>query len=283
MRDEAMRGVSGIPLLDGKVHWHLYYEGNSGREEEGFQITFSVRYSSHLNDRDALKSLKNLLVRANVGWLIHSNPNWFFDVSKYREFLDKNNKSHVDGLKWLRGVVPVTPEVEHSVSSTGRPETKVRFRIFKEEYLLNHATKVFLSHKGADKPRVRQFFSVLKELGYDPWLDEDAMVAGTEIHRGILQGFKDSGAAVFFITPNFRDEAFLRSEVNHAVQQKTEKGARFAIITLVFKDEAGNKGSVPDLLHSYVWKEPFTDLEALTYIVRALPITLGLPSWRPGL
>jgi hypothetical protein len=77
-----------------------------------------------------------------------------------------------------------------------------------------------LSHKGADKPRVRRFAIVLKELGFDAWLDEDAMTAGTELHRGILQGFKDSCAAVFFITPNFKDESYLRSEVNYVCVAK---------------------------------------------------------------
>jgi hypothetical protein len=44
---------------------------------------------------------------------------------------------------------------------------------------------------------------MLQELGFDSWLDEEAMSAGTELERGILRGFKDSCAALFFITPNF--------------------------------------------------------------------------------
>lgn len=39
-------------------------------------------------------------------------------------------------------------------------------------------TKVFLSHKGIDKEKVTEFKSTLELLGYDPWLDEDAMPAG---------------------------------------------------------------------------------------------------------
>ena len=61
--------------------------------------------------------------------------------------------------------------------------------------------KVFLSHKGADKSLVRCYKKTLDTLGFDVWLDEDSMPAGTALHRGILQGSKDSCAAIFFITP----------------------------------------------------------------------------------
>ncbi|MGT2429380.1 TIR domain-containing protein [Cupriavidus basilensis] len=48
--------------------------------------------------------------------------------------------------------------------------------------------KIFLSHKSADKPLVRQFKQTLDELGFDPWLDEDAMNAGAELERAPAQG-----------------------------------------------------------------------------------------------
>ena len=61
------------------------------------------------------------------------------------------------------------------------------------------------------------------------------MDAGSELERAILQGFKDSCAAVFFVTPSFQDEAYLATEVNYAIQEKREKGDRFSIVTLVFR------------------------------------------------
>jgi hypothetical protein len=71
--------------------------------------------------------------------------------------------------------------------------------------------KIFLSHKSADKPLVRQYKHLLVELGFDPWLDEDAMQAGAELERSLLKGFADSCAAVFFVTPNYKDENYLAS------------------------------------------------------------------------
>ena len=132
--------------------------------------------------------------------------------------------------------------------------------------------KIFLSHKGKDKQLVRDFKETLEALGYEPWLDEDAMVAGTSLQRGILQGMKDSCAVVFFITPSFKEEGFLESEIDYAITEKHSKGDKFSIIILQFIDDLGNKGLIPELLQHYVWKTPKTNLEALREIIRALPI-----------
>ena len=136
--------------------------------------------------------------------------------------------------------------------------------------------KIFLSHKWADKPLVREFKQTLHLLGFDPWLDEDSLHAGEELERGSLNGFKDSCAAVFFITPNFKDENFLASEVNYAIAEKRAKRDRFAIITIVF----GKGGIVPELLRTYVWKAPTNNLEAIREVLQALPVRVGNVYWK---
>lgn len=146
----------------------------------------------------------------------------------------------------------------------------------------NDAKKVFLSHKGVDKALVIGFKNTLALLGYAPWIDEDAMPAGTSLERGILKGMQDSCGVVFFITPSFKDEGYLETEINYAIKEKREKKDRFAIITLQFQDD-GKVGEIPELLKPYVWKKPRTPLEALQEIIRALPITTGLVDWRDGI
>lgn len=131
--------------------------------------------------------------------------------------------------------------------------------------------KVFLSHKGADKEIVRDYFYLLKEIGFEPWLDEDAMTAGSKLYRSLLEGFKQSCAAIFFITPNFVDEACLSMEIDYAIEE-TMGYNKFTIITLLLADENGNWGKVPDLLKRFVWKEPENHLVAFKEIIKALPI-----------
>ena len=139
--------------------------------------------------------------------------------------------------------------------------------------------KIFLSHKSIDKEKVRSFKSTLELLGFEPWLDEDAMHAGVELERSIKQGFNDSCAAIFFITPHFVDENYLGTEVNYAISEKRKKKNNFSIITLVLEED-GKKGNVPELLEPYVWKEPKNELEALREIIKSLPLQLGQPFYK---
>ncbi len=166
------------------------------------------------------------------------------------------------------------------VDPDGHLGNELEIILQKHEYVMGLIPmKIFLSHKGADKVMVREFKKTFAELGFDPWLDEDAMTAGTELERGILRGFTESCAAVFFITANFKDEGYLASEVDYAIAEKRKKNEHFAIITIVFNYN-GDKGSVPELLKRYVWKEPKNELDALREIIRALPVTLGHVYWR---
>ncbi|MEZ6098130.1 MAG: toll/interleukin-1 receptor domain-containing protein [Pirellulaceae bacterium] len=145
---------------------------------------------------------------------------------------------------------------------------------------MSDSKKIFLSHKGVDKQDVKDYKSTLQMLGYDPWIDEDAMPAGTYLERGLLKGMKDSCGVVFFITPSFEDEGYLETEITYAIQEKREKGDKFAIIALQFVGNDGSVGVIPDLLKQFVWKKPKTTLEALREIIRALPVATGAVDWR---
>ncbi len=148
------------------------------------------------------------------------------------------------------------------------------------DMVVSDSKKIFLSHKGVDKELVRDFKESLNLLGYDTWLDEDEMPAGTALDRGILQGMKDSCGVVFFITPSFKDDGFLESEVDYAIKEKREKGEKFAIVVLQFVDDDGGVGAIPQLLEKYVWKKPRTYLEALRHIIVALPVVSQGVDWR---
>ena len=146
---------------------------------------------------------------------------------------------------------------------------------------VNGGMKIFLSHKGSDKDTVIDFKETLKELGYELWLDDDAMPAGTLRERGLLQGMQASCAVVFFVTPSFKDEGYLATEIDYAIEEKRRKRDRFAIITLRLEGNVDDSApKVPDLLNRFIWKTPKTPLEALREIVRALPIAPRNVEWR---
>ena len=136
--------------------------------------------------------------------------------------------------------------------------------------------RIFLSHKGIDKPIVERYYKALKEIGFVPWLDNPDMPAGTALDRGIHQGFEESCAAVFFITENFVDAQFLADEIDYAKIQERHKGKKFKIITLRFNSEC----EIPGVLEKYIWKDVTNDLDGFYEIIRALPIELGPVRWK---
>lgn len=137
-------------------------------------------------------------------------------------------------------------------------------------------TKIFLSHKSTDKPLVERFYRALTELGFQPWLDNPAMPAGSNLERSIRKGFEESCAAVFFITENFVDGNYLATEVDYAIIQKRKKGDKFAIITLVFSENY----IIPGLLEPFVYKVVQSELDGLYELIRALPVELGPIRWK---
>ena len=193
--------------------------------------------------------------------------------------IDSSNKNSIRArierhfaLKSSDAVIMVNPQ--------GQLDDELDIIMQKHEHAMGITPmKIFLSHKGSDKPLIREFKQTLELLGFDPWLDEDAMQAGDELERSLLKGFSNSCAAVFFVTPNYIGENYLASEVDYAIQEKRNKGNKFAIITLVL-DKGDSKGTVPELLHRYVWKEPKSDIEALREVIKALPVQTGDVYWK---
>jgi hypothetical protein len=139
-------------------------------------------------------------------------------------------------------------------------------------------SRIFLSHSTADKTLVRPFENALKEVRYEPWLDESAMTAGVRLHPGLKAGLQNSCAAVFFLTPNFKDERYLAEEVAIALEEKNRRPDQFAIIPIDFST-LGVAIQVPDRLKEFVRITWSTDMAVLVQLIRALPIRPGRPLW----
>ncbi len=265
-----MRKLLFRMLLDG--NYVPQNVGNDSTEE----IAIAFKGGWQTTGRHTPVFQDGVLDRNAFRWIWKRANDWYIDFDAMKKQYDI-----FDGLNWLKGVATVIPEVFDYPDPAGRGTNKsLEFRVYREEFVVDRNRKIFLSHKTCDKPVIRKYFEVLKTLGFDPWLDEKDMVAGTLLQRGILDGFEQSCAAVFFITPSYLDESFLAIEVDYAIEEKRKKGDRFSIITMVFSDKKQQKGKVPSLLKRFVWKEPQTQLEALDEIVRALPLVPSEPGWR---
>lgn len=279
-----------MPYLDDAGGSHLSISGNSTMDGE-IQIRF--QRSGKLSDREMFKDVCSTVQRGKFEFMRLSGKRWIIDA----DFFRLNYPEHDQYPDWFRGKLSLELEFEHEEKDEPRyaftnsdiptrEERRKSFATFAtilmtEEIILEQAPmKIFLSHKGIDKKLVRRYKAALEVVGFEPWLDEDAMPAGTTLDRGILDGMRDSCAAVFFITTSYVDEGYLAKEIDYAVYEEQAKNGRFKIIALVLEDENGKKGEVPPLLRRFVYQAPEYELTGFREIIRGLPIKLGTPSWK---
>lgn len=266
----------GIVTLSGNIIWNVSKYISFDEEGESINISFPLHH--YYKERHAVEWLKKLIKEKDISWLSYAKGKWLVNLDKMYDFFPDSEKH-----TWAKGVVEPIVDIEHEekdVFGKFRKETNIKFVVTSEEIKKQMPKKIFLSHKGVNKPIVRDFSNTLSAIGYIPWLDEDAMVAGESLERALLNGMKQSCAAVFFVTPEYQDENYLATEIDYAIAQKREKSERFSIITLVLKNQEGKKGSVPELLRKYVWKEPENNLQALQEIIRALPVESQGIDWK---
>ena len=164
------------------------------------------------------------------------------------------------------------------VANLASPERREQLGVPPERIPGDKELRIFLSHKSADKGLVRRYYETLQILGFSPWLDEKDLPAGTVLERGLQQGFEESCAVIFFITPSFEDEKYLATEIDYALEERRERAERFQIITLCF----GEGVAVPKPLRRFVYKQVTNDLVGFREILAALPIEVGPILWKKG-
>jgi len=273
-----MHGLAAAFLMNKTFSWQRVHGPWEYRNVDGVFVNFP--FVSRVSRRRALEALEARLRHNNVEWLTRAGESWRMDLDGLRNFVGDDWQ---DAAEWMTGKILINPDVENGwreVFEEQRETTWIHFIITREEIALSGNKRIFLSHKGVDKPLVRRIDGVLRLLGFEPWLDEFDMVAGAELDRALLAGMKDSCAAVFFVTSNYTDEKFLATEINYAIAEKRGKGVRFSIITLVVPVNESNDIVIPDLLKTYVWKQAHSELEMLEEIIKALPIRVGEVRWR---
>lgn len=252
--------------LAGTITWQISPTLAWPDEEEALIIGFQLGRCR--TEEGALHSLVGVLEKDGLRWLFRRGKKWFLDTD-----LMQLSFKYPSKLPWLKGSFEVTP----TVTKEGDSWRNVTFEITEAYMKAVAPRRIFLSHTGTDKEMVRGYHETLQCLGFEPWLDEEALAAGANLERALLEGMKNSCAAVFFVTTNYKDEGYLATEIDYAIREKRERGDRFAIVTLVW---AGTRADVPELLRPYVWKTPKDSLEALREILRALPLQLPVPEWK---
>lgn len=199
-------------------------------------------------------------------------------AEQFGYFFGKNKRADCFGIAQSFILRPLAEELSRRLrkaAALANPDVRDLAGVPLARIPANDETRIFLSHKWANKEMVRRYHAALRQVGFSPWLDEEAIVAGETLHRALDAGMERSCAAVFFVTTAFQDEKWIRQEVDLAMQRKVERGLKFQVITLVFGD-----GAVPQPLRKYVYIKVEHELDGIREIVRALPIELGPARWK---
>lgn len=86
--------------------------------------------------------------------------------------------------------------------------------------------KVFMSYASEDRERVRPFYTRLKAIGTDPWLDVEKILPGQQWEPAIDKAFSSSDVIIIFLTPNSANKrGFVRREANDAISKLREMNA----------------------------------------------------------
>ncbi|MDT7541941.1 MAG: hypothetical protein QOE33_1845 [Acidobacteriota bacterium] len=111
---------------------------------------------------------------------------------------------------------------------------------------------VFLCHASDDKSDVRELYKALQRDGFDPWLDEEDLLAGQDWSYQISRAVRDSDVVVACLSENSVSKAgYVQKEIKLALDVADEQ-PEGAIFIIPFKLE---KCEVPDRLRRWHWIE----------------------------
>jgi len=131
-------------------------------------------------------------------------------------------------------------------------------------------SRIFLSHKGANKPLIEKVDQALRLLGLKTWFDRDDLTAGDSLLRGVDNAFAECSAAVFFLSGQFADNGVIQREVDRAIHEQAMRANGFRVIPIVLAQHGGSDDRVPNPLKTLVWKT-VDDIDIVPTILKALP------------
>lgn len=131
-------------------------------------------------------------------------------------------------------------------------------------------SRIFLSHKGANKPLIDKVDQALRLLGLKTWFDRDDLAAGDPLVRGVDSAFAECSAAVFFLSGQFADAGVIQREIDRAIHEQAMRADGFRVIPIVLAQHGGSDDRVPAPLNTLVWKT-VDDVDIVPTILKALP------------
>jgi hypothetical protein len=240
-------------------------------DEDRFLLFVSPERRAHLPARGI--ETKSLPMQRESGQDIFGNLVGFVDISGFE--LAKQNFSQ---LGFAPGFAAMGTYPAGSYTAEAKTEKAVAANAV-ATLILNWGkarlhqmenSKIFLSHKGVNKPLVEKIDQALRMLNLKTWFDRDDLAAGDTLVRGVDNAFSSCSAAVFFISGDYVDAGVIQNEIDRAIHEAAMRNESFRIIPLVLAQHGGNDAHVPVPLQTLVWKT-VDDVDIVPSVLRALP------------
>lgn len=251
-------------------------------DEDKFLLFVSPEKRAHLPTRGM--ETKHLPIQREMGSDFFHGINGFADISD----LDRVKQSFAQlgfapGFA-ATGTFPGGSYTEEAKAAKAKAGEEVANFIQRWAQARRHDmenSRIFLSHKGINKPLVEKIDRALRLLNLKTWFDRDDLAAGDALVRGVDNAFAGCAAAVFFISADYVDAGVIRNEIDRAIHEAAMRKDSFRIIPLVLAQHGGSDAHVPGPLQTLVWKT-VDDAEIVPSILRALPASVqGLIRYEP--
>jgi hypothetical protein len=137
----------------------------------------------------------------------------------------------------------------------------------------SRSLRIFLCHASSDKPAVRDLYRRLQLDGFDPWLDEDDLMAGQDWEREISYALRAANVVIVCLSrTSITKEGYVQKEIRQALDVADEKpeGTIFLVPTKL------EECDVPNRLRRWHWVDLF-EANGYEKLLRALRLRTGVP------
>ena len=135
--------------------------------------------------------------------------------------------------------------------------------------------QIFLCHASPDKAAVRELYKKLKADGFEPWLDEENILAGQNWELEIIKALRACDVIIVCLSKeSVSKTGYIQKEIRFALDRALEQpeGAIFLIPLKLQPCE------LPESLNRYQWVRYFEEdgYQRLTRALRARAASLGI-------
>lgn len=138
----------------------------------------------------------------------------------------------------------------------GSDSPKISIPIIQERYRSLDSLKIFLCHSSGDKAAIRDLYQRLRAEYFNPWLDEEDLLAGQDWQTEIPKKVKESDIVIVCLSrSSISKEGYVQKEIKYALDAADEKPEGVIFIIPLKLEEC----HVPERLGRWQWLNFYED------------------------